>query len=54
IITAPSCRLATVPENLFPAALQDLFSAHHHLILKGFATKNITIMGDSAGGNLGA
>lgn len=52
IIAAPSHRLATVPKNLFPAALQDLFSAYHHLILKGFAAKNITITGDSAGGNL--
>ncbi|KAG2367953.1 Alpha/Beta hydrolase protein [Suillus spraguei] len=52
IIAAPSRRLATVPENLFPAALQDIFSAYHHLILKGFAAENITITGDSAGGNL--
>ncbi|KAG2337224.1 alpha/beta-hydrolase [Suillus weaverae] len=52
IIAAPSYRLATVAENLFPAALQDLFSAYHHLILKGFAAENITITGDSAGGNL--
>ncbi|KAG1803064.1 Alpha/Beta hydrolase protein, partial [Suillus subaureus] len=52
IIAAPSRRLATVPENLFPAALQDLFSAYHHLILRGFAAENITITGDSAGGNL--
>lgn len=52
IIAAPSHRLATVAENLFPAALQDLFSAYHHLILKGFAAENITITGDSAGGNL--
>lgn len=52
IIAAPSHRLATVAENLFPAALQDIFSAYHHLILKGFAAENITITGDSAGGNL--
>ncbi|KAG2068686.1 alpha/beta-hydrolase [Suillus decipiens] len=52
IIAAPSHRLATVRENLFPAALQDLFSAYHYLISKGFAAKNITITGDSAGGNL--
>lgn len=52
IIAAPSYRLATVPENLFPAALQDLFSAYHHLISKGFDAENITITGDSAGGNL--
>ncbi|KAG1719253.1 uncharacterized protein EDB91DRAFT_476385 [Suillus paluster] len=53
IIAAPSYRLATVAENLFPAALQDLFSAYHHLILKGFNAENITITGDSAGGNSG-
>ncbi|KAG1887784.1 Alpha/Beta hydrolase protein [Suillus subluteus] len=52
VIAAPSHRLATVPKNLFPAALQDLFSAYHHLILKGFSAENITITGDSAGGNL--
>ncbi|KAG1883624.1 alpha beta-hydrolase [Suillus subluteus] len=52
IIAAPSYRLATVADNLFPAALQDLFSAYHHLILKGFTAENITIAGDSAGGNL--
>jgi acetyl esterase/lipase len=44
----------TVAENIFPAALQDLFSAYHYLILKGFVAKNITITGDSAGRNLGA
>ncbi|KAG1726312.1 Alpha/Beta hydrolase protein [Suillus lakei] len=51
IIAAPSYRLATIAENLFPALLQDLFSAYHHLILKGFAAENIAITGDSAGGN---
>ena len=54
IIAAPSYRLATVTENLFPAGLQDLFSAYHHLISQGFAAENITIAGDSAGGNMGA
>lgn len=54
IIAAPSYRLATVAENLFPAALQDLFSAYHYLISQGFVAENITIAGDSAGGNLGA
>jgi hypothetical protein len=53
IIAAPSYRLVTVAENIFPAALQDLFSAYHYLILKGFVAKNITITGDSAGRNLG-
>ncbi|KAG2033538.1 hypothetical protein BDR03DRAFT_871751, partial [Suillus americanus] len=54
IIAAPSYRLATVADNLFLAALQDLFSAHHRLILKGFTAENITITGDSTGGNPGA
>ncbi|KAG2068690.1 hypothetical protein BDR04DRAFT_1157521 [Suillus decipiens] len=31
---------------------QDLFSPYHHLILKGFAAGNITITGDSTGGNM--
>jgi acetyl esterase/lipase len=53
IIAAPSYRLATVTENLFPAALQDLFSVYHHLISQGFIAENITIAGDSAFGNLG-
>ncbi|KAG1751716.1 hypothetical protein EDB19DRAFT_2035780 [Suillus lakei] len=51
IIAAPSYRLATVAENLFPTLLQDLFSAYHHLILKGFAAENIAITGNSTGGN---
>ncbi|KAG2150253.1 uncharacterized protein EDB93DRAFT_341270 [Suillus bovinus] len=51
IIAVSSRGLATASENLFPA-LQDLFSACHHLILKGFAPNNITVTGDGAGGNL--
>ncbi|KAG1831341.1 Alpha/Beta hydrolase protein [Suillus variegatus] len=52
IIAVPSRRLATARENLFPAGLQDIFSAYHHLILKGFAPKNITFTGDGSGGNM--
>jgi acetyl esterase/lipase len=52
IIAVPSHRLTTVPKNIFPAVLQDLFSAYNHL-LKGFAANNITITDDSAGRNIG-
>jgi len=48
-IAAPSYRLATITENLFPAGPQDLLSAYHHLISQGFIAENITI----AGGNMG-
>ncbi|KAH7927883.1 alpha/beta-hydrolase [Leucogyrophana mollusca] len=52
LVVAPSFRLATVPENQFPAALQDLYSAYSYLIQGGHAAKDITIAGESGGGNL--
>ncbi|MEI2273558.1 alpha/beta hydrolase [Sphingobacterium sp. ML3W] len=44
----PDYRLA--PENPYPAAVEDAQSAYIGLLNKGF--KNISIMGDSAGGGL--
>ncbi|KAH7914615.1 alpha beta-hydrolase [Hygrophoropsis aurantiaca] len=52
LIAAPSFRLATVPENCFPAALQDLYSAYSYLIKEGYDAKDVTIAGESGGGNL--
>ncbi|KAF8590745.1 alpha/beta-hydrolase [Ramaria rubella] len=39
-------------ENPFPAALLDCISGYQHLIELGFQPENITVAGDSAGGNL--
>jgi len=51
ILVAPSYRLATVPENSFPAALQDLVAAYDYVIEKGYDPSNVFVAGDSAGGN---
>ncbi|KAM5532026.1 hypothetical protein V8D89_014277 [Ganoderma adspersum] len=41
------------PKNPFPAALFDCVAAYQYLVQEmGFAPENITIVGDSAGGNL--
>ena len=52
-IIAPCYRLATVPENTFPAALQDILAAYDFVISQGYKPSNITVAGDSAGGNHG-
>ena len=52
-IIAPCYRLATVPENAFPAALQDVLAAYDFVISRGYKPSNTTIAGDSAGGNHG-
>ncbi|KAF8449145.1 Alpha/Beta hydrolase protein [Boletus edulis BED1] len=51
VLVAPCYRLATVPENVFPAALQDLVAAYDHVLGMGYDASNIVIAGDSAGGN---
>ena len=53
MLIAPSYRLATVPENAFPAALQDLVAAYDYVLDQGYEASNIVIAGDSAGGNHG-
>ena len=53
VLIAPSYRLATVPENAFPAALQDLVAAYDYVLGQGYDASNIVIAGDSAGGNHG-
>jgi acetyl esterase/lipase len=53
VIFAPAYRLATVPENTFPANIQDVFSAFIYLIREGYDPENITIGGESSGGNSG-
>ncbi|KIW81106.1 hypothetical protein Z517_04129 [Fonsecaea pedrosoi CBS 271.37] len=40
-----------VPENPFPAALDDAVAAYQWLLSKGFDAKNLAVAGDSAGGN---
>ncbi len=39
------------PEHPFPAGLDDCVTAYRWLIKQGFAAQNLTIAGDSAGGN---
>ena len=53
VLVAPSYRLATVPENAFPAALQDIVAAYDYVLGKGYDTANVVVAGDSAGGNHG-
>ncbi len=40
------------PEHPFPAGLDDCINAYQHLLEEGIAPERITVMGDSAGGNL--
>lgn len=40
------------PENPFPAALDDAFTAYQWLLTEGFLPKQIIVAGDSAGGGL--
>jgi acetyl esterase/lipase len=40
------------PENRFPAALDDTIAAYRWLLDEGFASKQIALAGDSAGGGL--
>ncbi|PKM96361.1 MAG: alpha/beta hydrolase [Firmicutes bacterium HGW-Firmicutes-1] len=40
------------PENPFPAALEDAISVYQSLLSEGIASKNIILVGDSAGGGL--
>ncbi|KAG9312873.1 Alpha/Beta hydrolase protein [Chiua virens] len=51
VLVAPCYRLATAPQNAFPAALQDLVAAYDYVLGKGYNPSNIVISGDSAGGN---
>ena len=40
------------PENPFPAALEDAFSAYQHLLALGYLPPQIILIGESAGGGL--
>lgn len=51
------CRVLAInyrksPQYPFPYALEDAVVAYRHLLAEGYDSKNITIAGDSAGGNL--
>lgn len=56
VVVSVDYRLA--PENPFPAALEDCYEVARLLLLKGhlldFKNRKVTVMGDSAGGNLAA
>lgn len=49
-VLAIDYRLA--PEHPFPSALEDALKAWEFLISKGYKAKNISLVGESAGGNL--
>ncbi len=40
------------PEHPYPAALEDALRAWDHLMYLGYGARNVTVVGDSAGGNL--
>ncbi len=40
------------PENPFPAAVEDAFKAYEYLLGSGYESKNIYVVGESAGGGL--
>ena len=51
VIIAPSYRLAIVPENTYPANLQDIWFGYQYVLGQGYQPKNIRFVGESAGGN---
>jgi len=51
VIAAPCYRLATVPEHVFPAAVQDLVAAYDYVLSQGYDVSNVFLAGDSAGGS---
>lgn len=54
IIIAPAYRLATSPENAFPAAHQDVFTVWQEVVEShAYQGTDIILAGDSSGGNLG-
>jgi acetyl esterase/lipase len=41
-----------IPENPFPAAIDDALEAYKYLLEQGYSAENIVVAGDSAGGGL--
>lgn len=57
IISVLKCKVFSVdyrlaPENPFPTALDDAFTAYCWLLNQGILSKNIILIGESAGGGL--
>ena len=51
-VTAVVIDYRRAPECPFPAQIEDSTAAYRELLARGFKAQNITIAGDSAGGNL--
>jgi len=51
-VTAVVIDYRRAPEYPFPAQIEDSTAAYRQLLARGFKAQNITIAGDSAGGNL--
>ena len=47
-----SCNYRLAPENPYPAALEDAYTAYTYLLSKGYSPQHITLCGESAGGGL--
>lgn len=51
-LLAVNHRKALSPDTAFPAQLLDLVASYAYLLSRGFAAKNIIMIGDSSGGHL--
>jgi len=51
-VTAVAIDYRRAPEYPFPAQIEDATAVYRELLERGFKSQNITISGDSAGGNL--
>lgn len=51
-LNAVSCEYRLAPEHAFPAPLDDCVAMYKHLLEMGYKGKDITLLGESAGGTL--